>query len=100
VVELSAPIEVTNPTGQAVALEGATLEIRDSDSLLGTAVLAPIFAPANDSAEIEFELTLELPVEALLADLPGLFREKFSVSILVEPPFSMPVRIPVLTPGD
>jgi hypothetical protein len=52
------------------------------------------------SAEVEFELTLELPVDALLADLPGLFRDKFSVSILIEPPFSMPVRIPVLTPGD
>ena len=52
-------------------------------SLLGTPVLAPVSAPANDSAEVEFEITLELPAEALLADQPGLFREKFVVSILL-----------------
>ena len=64
----------------AVALEEATLEIRDSDSLLGTAILTPVYAPAGDSAEVELQITLELPVEALIADLPRLFREQHDLS--------------------
>ncbi len=99
VIELRAPVEVTNGTGFDLEIEDAQVVVRGEGEVLGRVRLPTFSAPSGEPTEVLADLVIEIPLERILGGLPVKLDRSvldgLEVVLVLEPPLSRPIEIPV-----
>ena len=99
VIDLSAPIAVTNQTGHDLSIRHASVEIRHLNEVLGTVDLPTFSAPTGQTTRVTADLEIEIPMGDLLERIRSMINRdvlnQLSVYLVLDPPLSPPMRIPV-----
>ena len=99
IVDLSAPLSITNETGHDLAIRHASVEIKHLDRVLGRVELPTFSAPTGETTTVIAEMQIEIPMGNLLERLKSMINRdvlnQLSVYLILDPPLSPPMRIPI-----